>query len=78
MKLYKVVHFSLEAQRRRSPEFVWTALCMTFCTVLWLDAQLSNFFSIFSVPGTSDSFLLIFPTHEVGISLEGHDGDTGV
>lgn len=37
-----------------------------------------KFFSIFSVPGTSDLFLLIFPTHEVGISLEGHDGDTGV
>ena len=51
---------------------------MTFRTVLWLDAQLSNFLASFLCQALQIYFLLIFPTHEVGISLEGHDGDTGV
>lgn len=38
-----------------------------------------SFLAFFSVPGTSDLLLLIFPTHEVGvITVEGHDLVTSV
>lgn len=56
---------------------VWSVRDILYCALV--TCLVSNFFSIFSMPGTLDLLLLIFPAHEVGgIHLEGHGGDTGV